>query len=170
MSQRVAGATLSRSGLPLPASGPSHSHAGPAPPWAPPASGTTAAGRGREADNFLLPGAEPGSNSQATGEDGLPKVAPSSRPTLPPKTETRDVIAQAETLAISAEHGFLLPLAFGVPLCSVYTDYIPELIHSTSIYRTPYYMPGSMLGITGGSGRDAYMEGRPFPCFPENKA
>lgn len=97
---------------PHPASGPSHSRAGPAHPWAPPASGTTAAGQSREADNFLLPGSESGSNSQGTGVDARPNLAPSSRPTLPPKTETRDVLAQAGILARFREHGFLLPLAF----------------------------------------------------------
>lgn len=71
-------------GLPFPASGPSHSHAAPAPPWAPPASGTATTGLGSKTDNFLLPDAQPGSNSPSTDEAASTRVAPSSRPTLLP--------------------------------------------------------------------------------------
>lgn len=84
MSQTRAAATLLRGGLPFPASGPSHSHAAPAPPWAPPASGTATTGLGSETDNFLLPDAQPGSNSPSTDEATSPRVAPSFRPTLLP--------------------------------------------------------------------------------------
>lgn len=80
MSQTRAAATLSRGGLPFPASGPSHSHAAPAPPWAPPASGTATTGLGSETDNFLLPDAQPGSNSPSTDEAARSRVAPSSAP------------------------------------------------------------------------------------------
>ena len=104
--QMGAAATLSRSDLPLPASGPRHSHVGPAPPSAPPASGTAAAGP--EADHFLLPCAQPGSNLHATGHTTRSRVAPSLGPALPPATER----ARSGSLAISGAHGFLLPLVF----------------------------------------------------------
>ena len=76
--QMGAAATLSRSDLPLPASGPRHSHVGPAPPSAPPASWTAAAGP--EADHFLLPCAKPGSNPHAIGDTTRSRVAPLSGP------------------------------------------------------------------------------------------
>lgn len=96
---------------PPPGLGPQSLTCGARAPWAPPASGTAAAEREKEADNFLLPGAQPGSDSHATSEAARPRLAPSSRPRFA-KNRTRDVRVRAGPLARSGEHGFLLPLVF----------------------------------------------------------